>query len=93
MVEAALAEGADAGIVAAEGGLVCFEMVAQDERCDPMMALADMSARVVCGGRDPTAEEVRRLLARAGLACERIRAVDGAVHAITARPEPRPARA
>ena len=73
--------------------LVCFEMVAQDDRRDPMMALADMTARVVYGGRDRTAEEFRLLLARAGLACERIRPVDGAMHAITARPEPRPARA
>jgi hypothetical protein len=57
------------------------------------MALADMTARVVYGGRDRTAEEFRLLLARAGLACEDMRPVDGAVQAITARPEPRPARA
>lgn len=64
--------------------LVCFEMVVPDDHADPMLALADMTARVVYGGRDRTAGEFRELLARAGLACQAIRPVDGAVHAITA---------
>jgi hypothetical protein len=73
--------------------LVCFEMLAPDDRADPLFALADMTARVVYGGRDRTAAEFHELLARAGLACEQILPVDGAVHAITAGPGPRPAPA
>jgi hypothetical protein len=65
--------------------LVCFEMVAPDDRSDPMLALADMTARVVYGGRDRTGAEFEALLARAGFACDEIRRVDGALHAITAR--------
>jgi hypothetical protein len=64
--------------------LVCFEMVLPPAKVDPAFALANMTAHVVYGGRDRTAEQFRVLMGRAGLACQTIAAVDGAVHAIAA---------
>lgn len=67
-----------------DASLVCFEMLLPADNADPALALANLTAHVVYGGRDRSAEEFRALLARAGLRCRSIDAVQGSLHAITA---------
>jgi hypothetical protein len=66
--------------------LVCFEMVMPGDRLDPWMALANVTAHVVYGGRDRTADEFVELLARAGFSCTRMLPVNGALHVIEGMP-------
>lgn len=62
--------------------LVCLEMLLPPDRRDPWMALANVTAHVVYGGRDRTAEEFAGLLDQAGLGCIGMTPVNGALHAI-----------
>lgn len=80
----ALLQAARRAMTHAQARLVCFEMLLPPGNGDPALALANLTAHVVYGGRDRSAEEFRELLANAGLACRSINAVQGSLHAITA---------
>lgn len=54
--------------IAPDGRLLCFELVLPPQRDDPARALADLTARVVYGGRDRTEDEYRTLLRAGGFA-------------------------
>jgi hypothetical protein len=65
--------------------LVCFEYVLPEHAPDAWLALSDITARVVYGGRDRTRPQFTALLARAGLTLIDAVSVSGALHALTAR--------
>ena len=73
-------------MTASRARLVCFEMLLPPDNGDPALALANLTAHVVYGGRDRNPDEFRELLGQAGFACRSIDAVEGALHAITATP-------
>jgi hypothetical protein len=63
--------------IASDGKLLCFELVLPPQRDDPARALADLTARVVYGGRDRTEAEYRALLRTGGFELQRIVATGG----------------
>ena len=62
--------------------LFCFEMMIPPGRDHPMMALADITARVVYGGKDRTEDEFRALVLQAGLRWQGATPVEGATFAM-----------
>jgi hypothetical protein len=65
--------------------LVCFEIVLPPGKDDPVLALADMTARVVYGGRDRSEQEFRELFAGSGLELLSAVPFDGAMRALACR--------